>query len=62
MNYASVKEIESLLFDWTESTRQDQKDKILENHQPDAVIFGVLLPLQYQNKLAYRKSFDRWQQ
>ncbi|WP_444892531.1 YybH family protein [Microbulbifer sp. TRSA001] len=61
MNKASVDEIKSLLSDWAKSTRQDKKDKILENHQPEAVIFDVLAPIKYEGKLAYRKSFDEWQ-
>lgn len=61
MNLTSVKEIELLLSQWAESTRQDEKDKILANHQSDTVIFDVLAPLQYKGRLAYRKSFDEWQ-
>jgi ketosteroid isomerase-like protein len=61
MNTEETKEIESLLLEWVESTRYDQKESILKNHSPDAVIFDVLAPMQYQGTDAYRKSFDEWQ-
>ncbi len=61
MNSASKNEIEKILSQWVESTRYDKKNKILENHIPDAVIFDVLEPMQYQGTSVYRKSFDNWQ-
>lgn len=61
MNSASKKEIELILSQWVEATRHDQKDLILVNHLPEAVIFDVLAPLQFQGILAYRKSFESWQ-
>ncbi|HBN76405.1 MAG TPA: ketosteroid isomerase [Planctomycetaceae bacterium] len=61
MKSSNVEKIELILSHWVESTRNDKKDKILENHQLNAVIFDVLPPIQYQGKDAYRKSFDEWQ-
>ena len=61
MNPASIKEIELILSQWVESTRNDEKNKILANHVPEAVIFDVLAPMQYTGTSAYRKSFDNWQ-
>ncbi|GAB2884246.1 nuclear transport factor 2 family protein [Microbulbifer echini] len=61
MNEQATKKIESLLMEWAESTRHDKKDSILNNHLPNAVIFDVLAPMQYQSTEAYRKSFDEWQ-
>lgn len=61
MNSISVSEIESILSRWVEATRNDEKDNILANHLPQAVIFDVLAPLQYEGTAAYRKSFDEWQ-
>ncbi|WP_226648647.1 YybH family protein [Microbulbifer variabilis] len=61
MKNQEIKKIETLLKDWVESTRHDRKDNILSNHLPDAIIFDVLAPLQYQGAKAYRESFDEWQ-
>ncbi|MGI2040195.1 YybH family protein [Shewanella frigidimarina] len=61
MNQISVSEIELILSQWVESTRNDAKDDILANHLPQAVIFDVLAPLQHEGTVAYRKSFDEWQ-
>jgi ketosteroid isomerase-like protein len=57
----SKEQIESVISDWVESTKYDLKDEILRNHLPNAVIFDVLAPMQYQGTKAYRKSFDEWQ-
>ena len=61
MKLSSVSEIENILSQWVESTRNDEKDKILANHLPSATIFDVLAPIQYKGAAAYRKSFDEWQ-
>ncbi len=61
MKSSSVSEIEKILSQWVESTRNDEKDRILANHLPSAIIFDVLAPLQHKGAAAYRKSFDEWQ-
>lgn len=53
--------IAAVLQAWTEATRLNQRDKILQHHAPEAVIFDVLPPLQYQCTAAYQASWDDWQ-
>lgn len=54
-------DIRRLLEAWAEHTRLDRKDRILENHDPQALIFDVLPPLKYEGTEAYRRSWDEWQ-
>ncbi|MEL6321419.1 MAG: nuclear transport factor 2 family protein [Cyanobacteria bacterium J06626_14] len=53
--------IRDLLEAWAMTTRLEQKDQILANHAPDAMIFDVLPPLKYESTSAYCKSWDEWQ-
>lgn len=56
-----TEEIEKLLHGWAMRTRTGQTDAILADHDPDAVIFDVLAPLQFKGAAAYRASWDDWQ-
>lgn len=53
--------IRRILEDWAANTRADNKDKILSNHDPEALIFDVMPPMQYDGTLPYRESWDAWQ-
>lgn len=56
-----AQQIRTLLERWADATRNGRRDEVLANHAPDALIFDVLPPLQYEGTAAYRKSWDEWQ-
>ena len=53
--------IRGLLEQWAHRTSTGQQNRILDNHKPEALIFDVLEPLQYEGVTAYRESWDEWQ-
>jgi len=55
------KAIRDILEKWARDTRTNRQDCILEHHKPDALIFDVLPPIQYEGVKAYRDSWDEWQ-
>ena len=57
-NENKIREIISM---WAESIRFDRSDMILQRHAPDALIFDVLPPLQYEGSDAYKASWEQGQ-
>lgn len=55
---AGVREV---LERWARATREGAQDSILDDHEPDVVIYDVLEPLLYRGAEAYRRSWDAWQ-
>jgi ketosteroid isomerase-like protein len=53
--------IADLLHAWADRTARGQRDDILRDHDPDAVIFDVLPPLRHDGTAAYRATWDAWQ-
>ena len=53
--------IREVIENWASHTLAERKDRILENHQSDALFFDVLAPDQYKGVKAYRDSWDEWQ-
>ncbi|MFW6202425.1 MAG: YybH family protein [Gemmatimonadota bacterium] len=53
--------VAAVLERWAEATRTGRRDRILAEHEPDAVIYDVLPPMKYVGVEAYRKSWDEWQ-
>lgn len=58
---AEAQHIRQLLARWAQRTRAGNHDAILAGHHPDALIFDVLPPMQYEGVDAYRASWDKWQ-
>ena len=58
---ADATQIRALLQQWAEATRTGRRDEVLARHAPDALIYDVLPPLQYEGADAYRRSWDEWQ-
>ena len=54
-------EVEQVLQQWAKATRSGQQDEVLSNHLPDALIYDVLPPMEYEGVVAYRASWDDWQ-
>ncbi|MDP3172592.1 MAG: nuclear transport factor 2 family protein [Polaromonas sp.] len=46
---------------WAKATRDGRKDKVLQNHVAELVIFDVLPPMKYESAESYRRSWDDWQ-
>lgn len=53
--------ISHLLHAWADRTASGAWDTILQDHDPDAVIFDVLPPLRHDGTAAYRATWDTWQ-
>lgn len=58
---ANNEQVRELLQSWASATRAGKRNEILQNHDPDALIFDVLQPMLYQGADAYRASWDEWQ-
>jgi ketosteroid isomerase-like protein len=54
-------QVRDLLQQWASATRKGQRDDVLGNHLPDALIYDVLAPMKYECAAAYRQSWDEWQ-
>lgn len=55
------RDVRVVLDDWARATREGRQDEVLQNHLPEATIYDVLAPLQYEGTAAYRASWDEWQ-
>ena len=53
--------VHEILHAWARATAQGDRDAILANHAPEAVIFDVLAPLRHDGTAAYRETWDDWQ-
>lgn len=58
---SDLKAIRQLLGNWSAATREGRKEDILTGHDARAVIFDVLVPLQYKGTEAYRRGWAKWQ-
>ena len=58
---ADAAQIRQVIEQWADATRSGRQDEVLSNHAPDALIFDVMPPLQYEGTAAYRKSWEEWQ-
>jgi len=54
-------QVRQLLERWARATRENRLDDILTGHAPQALIYDVLPPLQYEGTEAYRRSWGDWQ-
>lgn len=51
-------EIQKLIEDWAQATRDGDLEGILKNHSSDVVMFDVPMPLQNIGLDAYKKTWD----
>ncbi|HEY4358742.1 MAG TPA: nuclear transport factor 2 family protein [Acidobacteriaceae bacterium] len=58
---ADRSEIRKVLEAWAETTREGELDRVLINHDSDALIYDVLPPMKYEGTEAYRRSWGEWQ-
>jgi ketosteroid isomerase-like protein len=54
-------DVRAVIEAWAKATRQNRKDDVLKNHEPDLVIFDVQPPMKYESAESYRRSWDDWQ-
>jgi ketosteroid isomerase-like protein len=54
-------QVRHVLEQWAAATRENRLDDILAGHAPQALIYDVLPPLQYEGTEAYRRSWGDWQ-
>lgn len=58
---ADEKAIHQVIDNWAAATRENRNKDVLSGHDPRAIIFDVLAPLQYRGSKAYRQSWADWQ-